>query len=79
MGHHGSNSATSPAFVRTVNPAVNVIQVGAENDYGHPADEVLASLSGRVVLRSDLNGQIHVASDGKQMWIAAEAGKPTLK
>jgi len=79
IGHHGSNSATSPAFVRAGNPAVNVIQVGAENDYGHPTEEVLATLGGRVVLRNDLHGRIHVATDGEQMWIATQAGKPTLK
>ncbi len=69
VGHHGSNSATNDEFVAAVDPAVAVIQVGAENDYGHPNEEVLAALAGRMVLRNDRDGRVHVVSDGRQMWI----------
>ena len=72
VGHHGSNSATGADFVRAVNPGVAVIQVGADNDYGHPTDEVLATLRGRTVLRTDQDGRVHVWSDGRQMWVETE-------
>ena len=72
VGHHGSNSATSPEFVAAVNPSVAVIQVGAENEYGHPTDEVLATLDGRLVLRNDRDRRIEISSDGRRMWIEAE-------
>jgi len=49
-----------------------VIQVGADNDYGHPHPEVLSALDGRMVLRTDRQGRIHVQSDGRQMWIETE-------
>ncbi|MCB0047009.1 MAG: ComEC/Rec2 family competence protein [Caldilineaceae bacterium] len=73
VGHHGSSSATSPEFVEAVDPAVAVIQVGADNDYGHPAQEVLATLDGRLVLRNDQAGRITISSDGRRMWIREEA------
>lgn len=72
VGHHGSNSATGPAFVQAVDPALAVIQVGADNDYGHPTDDVLATLSGRTVLRNDQHGRVHVWSDGRQIWMETE-------
>ena len=65
VGHHGSNSATSPEFVEAVNPSVAVIQVGADNEYGHPTEEVLATLDGRLVLRNDRDGRIEISSDGR--------------
>ncbi len=59
--------------MRAVNPALAVIQVG-ENRYGHPTQDVLATLAGRLILRNDLHGRVHVWSDGAQMWIEAERG-----
>ncbi|RLT36439.1 MAG: ComEC/Rec2 family competence protein [Chloroflexi bacterium] len=75
VGHHGSNSSTGPDFVRAVQPEIAVIQVG-ENRYGHPTAEVLATLSGRLLLRNDLHGRIHVRSDGTQMWVETERRNP---
>jgi competence protein ComEC len=72
-GHHGSRSSTSPDFVEAVNPLVSVIQVG-ENRYGHPHPDVLEALGGRLILRNDEHGRIHVWSDGRQMWIEGERG-----
>jgi competence protein ComEC len=71
-GHHGSRSSSSPAFIARVAPQIAVIQVGAENDYGHPHAEVLDELAGRTVLRNDLDGRIHVWSDGRVLWSETE-------
>lgn len=73
VGHHGSKGSTSAPFVQTVNPLIAVIQVGADNSYGHPHPETLERLSGRHVLRNDLHGRIHIYSDGHHMWIEPEA------
>jgi competence protein ComEC len=72
VGHHGSNTSTGAVFVQAVNPWLAVIQVGADNRYGHPAPEVLATLDGRTVLRNDLHGRVHLWSDGRRMWLATE-------
>lgn len=74
VGHHGSEHSSGTGFVEAVGPSVAVIQVGAENRYGHPDREVLEILDGRLVLRNDLEGRIHIWSDGKLMWIRTESG-----
>jgi len=74
VGHHGSSHSSLPEFVDTVNPALAVIQVG-KNNYGHPTEEVLATLADRQVYRNDLHGRVHLYSDGQQMWVEAERGK----
>lgn len=72
VGHHGSKGSSGAAFVETVNPLVAVIQSGAENSYGHPHPETLDRLAGRLVLRNDRQGRLHLYSDGHQMWIDPE-------
>ncbi len=73
VGHHGSSTSSSDAFLAAVAPALAVISVGAENSYGHPSADVLAAL-GRVdaqVMRTDLSGTIVIRTNGVR--ITAEA------
>lgn len=72
VGHHGSKGSTGTAFVQSVNPLVAVIQSGADNSYGHPHPETLDRLTGRLVLRNDRQGRLHLYSDGHHLWIAPE-------
>jgi len=72
VAHHGSKGSTGAPFVQAVNPALAVIQVGADNDYGHPSTETLQRLAGRAVLRTDENGRIEITSDGWQVWVETE-------
>ena len=72
VGHHGSNGASSPQFIAAVAPRLAVIQVGAQNKFGHPDPAVLERLQGVEVLRTDQNGRIEVVSDGKRMWTKTE-------
>ena len=74
VGHHGSEHSSGRGFVEAVGPSVAVIQVGAENRYGHPDPEVLEILDGRLVLRNDREGRIHIWSDGQLMWVETEVG-----
>lgn len=69
IGHHGSRRSTSPAFVDAVRPRLAVIQVGQDNDFGHPHPEVLSRLAGIEVLRTDQHGRIEVVSNGKDLWV----------
>jgi len=66
VGHHGSSSATGQAFLNEVKPAVQIIEVGAGNDYGHPTQQTLAALqqTGSATYRTDLDGNIVVSTDG---------------
>lgn len=66
IGHHGSSSSSSKAFVQKVNPRYAVISCSADNKYGHPHAETLKTLEENEVkvFRTDLNGVITVKSDG---------------
>ncbi|MBI2042002.1 MAG: MBL fold metallo-hydrolase [Candidatus Nealsonbacteria bacterium] len=64
VGHHGSKTSTSKEFVKAVSPEVAVISAGKNNSYGHPHREVLDNLAGINILRTDLDGDIKIISDG---------------
>lgn len=67
VGHHGSNTGTTQAFLDVVNPEVAVIQCGVNNHYGHPHEEVLQRLAvaGIDIYRTDQHGDIVFTSDGQ--------------
>jgi len=67
VGHHGSSSASSPAFLSRVMPTSSIIEVGAGNDYGHPTQKTLSALqnTGTKVYRTDTNGNIVITTDGQ--------------
>jgi len=62
VGHHGSNTSTSPLLLALTSPEVAVISVGARNRYSHPHTDVLNRIieSGARILRTDLSGDIVV-------------------
>ncbi len=62
IGHHGSRTATSAAFLRAVAPRAALISCGRENRFGHPAPETLAALAGQrvPVLRTDLLSDVRL-------------------
>jgi competence protein ComEC len=68
--HHGSGGSSSPALVRATRPRLAVVSVGARNPFGHPRPEVLARYrtGGALVLRTDQDGDVHVATDGRAVW-----------
>jgi len=70
VGHHGSRSATSDAWLDEARPEIAVISVGARNTYGHPAPEVVARLAAHGVhaYRTDRAGTITLESDGQRVW-----------
>lgn len=69
VGHHGSSTSTSQAFLDAVSPTYAVISCGKDNSYGHPHSETLAKLSsaGVEVLRTDELGDIYCTSDGTEV------------
>lgn len=66
VGHHGSETSTSLAYLEAVSPEVAVISVGEGNRYDHPHQETLDKLGSRgvVVYRTDLDGNIIVTTNG---------------
>ncbi len=58
LGHHGSKTSTSAAFLTATSPQAAVVSVGADNKYGHPNQEVLDRLKGLPLWRTDQNGSV---------------------
>jgi len=56
-----------------VNPQLAVISVGADNEYGHPDDEVMTRLREKIgtenIYRTDEDGTIEFITDRERMWV----------
>ena len=69
--HHGA-ATNAAGFLDATGAQVAIISVGAENRYGHPADETLLELAGWPVLRTDVHGRIMIVTDGTSIIVRAE-------
>ncbi len=69
VAHHGSAYSSSAAFLDAVQPSYALISAGAGNRYGHPHSVVLKRLAARGirVLRTDEQGDVRCASDGRHV------------
>ena len=69
VGHHGSSSSSSEAFLDAVSPEVAVISCAADNSFGHPHTETLSALEERniEIYRTDEQGSIIAISDGENI------------
>lgn len=69
LGHHGSDTSTTPDFLDKVKPKYGVISAGKDNKYGHPNKSTIDNLVTRniEIYRTDLEGTIIAISDGKRI------------
>lgn len=69
--HHGSKTGMLPEFLEVVSPKLCVISVGKNNRYGHPAPETVKMVSdyGCRLMRTDIDGEVEVVSDGEGWWV----------
>jgi beta-lactamase superfamily II metal-dependent hydrolase len=67
VGHHGGATSTHANFLFKASPVYAVIQVGADNSYGHPDRLILSRLETQsvTVYRNDLSGDIVCTSTDK--------------
>ena len=65
VGHHGSNTSSSPLFINKITTKVSLISVGRNNFYHHPNKEVLTNLSNSVIYRTDINKSIKIKINNK--------------
>ena len=77
VGHHGSRTSTSRALVDAWQPQIAVISCGRGNRFGHPAPDVLNRLdaAGVRIYRTDRDGQITIATDGKTVDVHTFTGE----
>ncbi len=71
VGHHGSNTSSTAAFLGAARPRIAVVSVGAHNRYGHPGAGVISRLKqiGAQVYRTDENGAVTCESDGSTVTV----------
>lgn len=74
VGHHGSDTSSSQQFVDRVSPKYAVIEVGADNSYGHPNSETVTRWQnvGAQVLRTDELGNIVIVSNGAELTVSSD-------
>lgn len=67
--HHGSDTSNSQKFLQAVQPEIVIIQVGADNNFGHPSRRVIKRLEriGAQVFRNDLDGTVRLVSNGEEV------------
>jgi competence protein ComEC len=80
VAHHGSKTATTPAFLDVVRPSVAIVSAGAGNPYGHPAKSTIERLAetGARVLRTDTDGSVEVdIAEAGTIRVSNTGGRPT--
>lgn len=76
VGHHGSRTSTSSAFLDAVSPAIAVVSAGKDNSFGHPHLETVENLQNHVseemlFLTMDTS-TIEFVTDGKHLEVKTE-------
>lgn len=67
VGHHGSKTASAPAFINQIRPQVGLISAGVANRYGHPHQETLNTFAaaGIPLIMTNESGMIWVDATRK--------------
>lgn len=75
LGHHGSSTSNSPAFIEAVSPSIAVYSAGSGNSYNHPDEAVVSNIknSGIELYGTDVNGNIILTSDGETFEVKTES------
>ena len=71
VGHHGSASSSTSAFLKATGAKYGVICVGAGNSYGHPTATAMNNLkaAGITYYRTDLDGDVVFSTNGVTLTI----------
>jgi competence protein ComEC len=76
VGHHGSRSSSSAAFLDRVDSTVGVISAGEDNRFGHPHPETLEALSASVpeerLFVTSERGTVEFVTDGRTLQVRTE-------
>ncbi|MDI6734816.1 MAG: DNA internalization-related competence protein ComEC/Rec2 [bacterium] len=69
--HHGSRNCYYPPFIKLINPKIGIIEVGRNNRFNFPSEEVLANYkkSGTEIYRTDKHGAVLISSNGERIWL----------
>ncbi len=70
LGHHGSKTSTSDAFLEATTPIYAVVSAGKNNSYHHPHASVINRVRnhGATILSTIDSGTITFSTDGVTLW-----------
>ncbi len=73
LGHHGSDTSSSDAFLAAVKPEIAIASAAVNNSYGHPSPRILKRLERLAIriFRTDQDGTIHFKTDGSSVFKGA--------
>jgi competence protein ComEC len=75
LGHHGSSTSSSDAWLDAISPRLAVVSAGRNNRFGHPARDVMERVTRRgiAVGRTDQEGTVSViVAPGGERWSRRE-------
>ena len=67
VAHHGSKTSTSENFLKAVNAIMAIIEVGKDNRYGHPHQEVVERLKNLDIFQTGKDGSIEILTNGQKI------------
>ena len=70
LGHHGSKTSSSEAFLKMVAPAFSIVSAGLNNRYNHPSPEVIERLErfGFTIMKTTDLGSVVFRTNGETWW-----------
>jgi beta-lactamase superfamily II metal-dependent hydrolase len=79
LAESGYAPSNPPDIVENLNPQVVVLSVAAGDPDGLPSQEVIESVGGYSLLRTDRNGWIDISTDGVEMRVNVERGEEQVE
>jgi len=77
VAHQGSYTSTTPEFLAAAEPQLAVISAGKDNRFGHPSQEVLERLEGKLgaanIYCTDKHSTIEFTTDGERLWVETDS------
>jgi len=72
LADSGYAPVNPPEWINNLKPQIVLLSVAAGDYNNLPSPETLEAAEGYTLLRTDLNGWIHISTDGEQMWVEVE-------
>jgi beta-lactamase superfamily II metal-dependent hydrolase len=72
LAESGYLPANPPEWLDNLQSPLVILSVAANDPDGRPAEELLTALEKVTLVRTDVNGWIDLATDGKQIWFETE-------
>lgn len=72
LADNGYTPSNPPEWIMNLHPQLLLLGVASDNSEGLPDRELLNTLSGYSLLRTDYHGWIEISTDGENMWLNVE-------